>query len=80
MYLFTFEILHTYLSQGWFLVAQADDQDAIRLADAALSPGGHTVVSLIQDNPIDVLLLGQPAGETVLVDTDGYRRKAGMRM
>ncbi|TNN62131.1 hypothetical protein EYF80_027621 [Liparis tanakae] len=30
---------HAYLSQGRLLVAQADDEDAVRLADAALSPG-----------------------------------------
>lgn len=71
---------HTYLSQGRFLVPQADDKDAVRLPDAALSPRGHGVVSLVQDNPIDVLLLGQPAGETVLVDTDGHRRKARVRL
>lgn len=62
---------NTHLSQGRFLVTQADDEDAISLTDAALSPRSHAVVSLVQDNPIDVLLLGQPAGQTVLMDTDG---------
>lgn len=69
---------HTYLSQSRLLVPQADNEDAVSLADAALSPRGHAVVSLVQDNPIDVLLLGQPARQTVLVDTDGYRKKADM--
>lgn len=71
---------HTYLSQGRFLVPQADDEDAVSLADAALSPWGHAIVSLVQDNPIDVLLLGQPAGETILMDTDGNRKKSGKRI
>lgn len=64
-----FSQTHAYLSQGRFLVPQANNEDAIRLADAALSPWGHAVVSLVQDNPIDVLLLGQPARQTVLMDT-----------
>ena len=62
---------HTHLSQGRFLVPQANNEDAVSLADTALSPRGHAVVSLVQDNPVDVLLLGQPAGQTVLMDTDG---------
>ncbi len=68
------------LSQGRLLVPQPDDEDAVGLADAALSPWSHAVVSLIQDDPVDVLLLGQPAGQTVLVDADGDRRKAWTRM
>lgn len=50
------------------------------MPDAALSPRGHAVVSLVEDDPVDVLLLGQPAGETVLMDTDGHRRNAGMSL
>lgn len=64
---------HTHLSEGRFLIPQANDEDAVSLADAALSPWGHAVVSLVKDNPIDVLLLGQPARQTVLMDTDGLR-------
>lgn len=60
---------NTYFAQCWFLVPQAHNEDAVSLADAALSPRGHAVVSLVQDNSIDVLLLGQPARETILVDT-----------
>lgn len=73
-------LTHTYLSQGGLLVPQADDEDAVSLADAALSPWGHAAVSLVQDNSIDVLLLGQPAGQTVLMDADGNRRRAGMKI
>lgn len=59
-----------YFSQGGLLVPKPNDEDAVGLADAALGPGGHSVVGLVQDNPIDVLLLGQPAGETVLMDAE----------
>lgn len=60
---------NTYFAQCWFLVPQAHNEDAVSLADAALSPWGHAVVRLVQDNSIYVLLLGQPARETILVDT-----------
>lgn len=61
-----------YFSEGGLLVPKSHNEDAVSLADAALGPRGHSVVGLVQDNPIYVLLLGQPAGETVLVDTDEH--------
>lgn len=66
---------HTDLSQGGFLVPQAHDEDAVSLADAALGPRGHAAIGLVQDDAIDVLLLGQPAGEAVLVDADGNKQE-----
>ena len=57
-----------HLSQGGLLVPQPHDEDAVGLSDAALGPGGHGEVRLVQDDPVDVLLLRQPAGQTVLVD------------
>lgn len=68
--------VHTYLPQGGLLVPQADDEDAVRLADAALGPWGHAVVSLVQDNSVDVLLLGQPARQTVLMYADGRQENS----
>lgn len=70
-----------YFSHGWLLVAKSNNEDAVSLADAALGPRGHSVVGLVQNNPIDVLLLGQPAGETVLMDTEEYREtKSGTNL
>lgn len=70
-----------YFSHGWLLVAKSNNEDAVSLADAALGPRGHSVVGLVQNNPIDVLLLGQPAGETVLMDTEEYRKtKSGTNL
>lgn len=68
---------HTHLSHRRFLLPQAHDEDTVSLADAALSPWGHAVVGLIQNNPVDVLLLGQPAGQTILVDTGGTDEEHG---
>lgn len=68
--------VNAYLSQGGLLVPQADDEDAVRLADAALGPRSHAVVSLVQDNSIDVLLLGQPARQTVLMYADGKQENS----
>lgn len=56
------------LSHSGLLVPQPHDEDAVGLADAALGPGGQGAVSLVQHNPVDVLLLAQPAGQSVLVD------------
>lgn len=57
-----------HLSQRRLLVSQPHDEDAVGLADAALCPGRHGAVRLVEDDPVDVLLLGQPAGQTVLMD------------
>lgn len=58
-----------HLAHGWVLLPEAHDDDAVGLADAALRPGGQRVVGLVEDDPVDVLLLAQPAGQAVLMDT-----------
>lgn len=70
---------HTYFSQRGFLISQSNNEDAISLTNAALSPWGHAVVRLVKDNPIDVLLLGKPARETILMDTEIRETKTRMR-
>lgn len=67
-----------HLSHGGLLVSQPHDEDAVGLADAALGPGGQGAVSLVQHNPVDVLLLAQPAGQSVLVDAGGRQGKQGI--
>lgn len=62
--------LVTHLPQGGLLVSQPYDEDAVGLADAALGPGRHAAVRLVEDDAVDVLLLGQPARETVLMDAE----------
>lgn len=64
-----------YFSEGRLLIPKSDNEDTVSLADAALGPRCHSVVGLVKDDPIYVLLLGQPARETVLVDTGEYSRR-----
>lgn len=59
-----------HLPNSRVLLSKAHDDDAVGLADAALCPGGQRVVGLVEDDPMDVLLLAQPAGQTVLMDTE----------
>lgn len=68
-------LIWAYFSEGRFLIPKSDNEDAVSLADAALGPRCHSVVGLVKDDPIYVLLLGQPARETVLVDTGEYSRR-----
>lgn len=70
-------VLHefTYLSKSGLLLTQPNDDDAVRLADAALGPGGEVGVRLVQDDAMDVLLLAEPAGQTVLMDADEHTQK-----
>lgn len=59
-----------HLPNGRVLLSQSHDDDAVGLADAALRPRGQRVVGLVENDPMDVLLLAQPAGQTVLVDAE----------
>lgn len=68
-------LIWAYFSEGRLLIPKSDNEDAVSLADAALGPRRHSVVGLVKDNPIYVLLLGQPARQTVLVDTGEYSRR-----
>lgn len=63
----------SHLAHRWLLLAQAHDEDAVSLPDAALGPRCECAVCLVEHNPVDVLLLPQPAGQPVLVDTRRHR-------
>lgn len=67
-----------HLPDGRILLPQPHDDDAVGLTDAALRPRGQRVVCLVEDDPVDVLLLAQPAGQTVLVDTEGDGVNSGL--
>ena len=60
--------IHTDLTHSGLLLTQSHDDDAVGLADAALGPRRERRVRLVEDNTVDVLLLAEPAGQTVLVD------------
>ena len=68
-----------HLANSGLLVAQAHDEDAVRLPNAALGPGRERAVRLVEHNPMDVLLLPQPAGQPVLVDTGRHRHPVVFR-
>lgn len=73
--IFPLYLIWAYFSEGRLLIPKSNNEDAVSLADAALGPRCHSVVGLVKDDPIYVLLLGQPARETVLVDTDEHRKR-----
>lgn len=52
------------------LLPQAHNNDAVCLTNAPLSPRGQCVVCLVKNNAMDVFLLAQPAGKTILMDTE----------
>lgn len=64
-----------HLAHGGLLVAQPHNEDAVGLSDAALGPGGQGAVCLVQHDAVDVLLLAQPAGQPVFVETADRQRK-----
>lgn len=70
----------SHLSHSGLLVSQPHNEDAVGLADAALGPGGQGAVSLVQHNPVDVLLLAQPAGQPVLVDAGDRQGKQSIQL
>ncbi len=63
------ECIYTDLSHSGLLLTESHDDDAVSLADAALGPGCEAGVRLVEDDAMDVLLLPEPAGQTVLMDT-----------
>lgn len=73
----TFGSSTPHLPDGRILLPQSHDDDAVGLADAALRPGGQGVVGLVEDDAVDVLLLAQPAGQSVLVDAEEDRVSSG---
>lgn len=62
-------LLCAHLTHSGLLLPQAHYDDAVSLADAALRPRCKPRVRLIEDNTMDVFLLAEPAGQSVLVDT-----------
>lgn len=62
-------MVSTDLTHSGLLLTQPHDDDAVRLADAALGPRREPGVRLVEDNAMDVFLLPEPTGQTVLVDT-----------
>lgn len=67
----------SHLSQRRFLVAQAHDEDAVGLADAAHGPRCEGAVGLVEDDAVDVLLLRQPPRQPVLVDAARMEGSSG---
>lgn len=63
-----------HLAHCGLLLAQAHDEDAVCLPDAALGPGREGAVRLVEHDAVDVLLLPQPAAQPVLVGAGGHRR------
>lgn len=61
--------MSTDLTHSGLLLTQSHHDDAVSLTDAALGPGCEARVGLVEDNAMDVFLLPEPAGETVLVHT-----------
>lgn len=67
-----------HLPDGGVLLSQSHDNDAVGLTDAPLRPRGQRVVGLVENDAVDVLLLAQPAGQTVLVHTAEEKHKLVM--
>lgn len=63
------ECIYTDLTHSGLLLTKSHNDDAVSLADAALGPWCEPRVRLIEDDAMDVLLLPEPAGQTVLMDT-----------
>lgn len=61
--------ISTDLTHSGLLFTQSHNDDAVSLADAALCPRREAGVGLVEDDPVDVFLLAEPAGQSVLVDT-----------
>lgn len=57
-----------HLSQRRLLVAQAYDEDAVSLTDAAHGPRRQGAVGLVEHDAVDVFLLCQPARQAILLD------------
>lgn len=68
-----------YLAHSGLLLSQAHDEDAVGLPDAALGPRCERAVRLVEHDAVDVLLLPQPAGQPVLVDTGRHGHGAVQR-
>lgn len=63
-------LITIHLSHSGLLFPHTHYDDAVRLSDATLSPRSQRTVRLIQNNPVDVLLLTQPAWQTILMNTE----------
>lgn len=63
-------LITIHLSHSGLLFPQTHYDDVVGLSDATLSPRSQRTVRLIQNNPVDVLLLTQPAWQTILMNTE----------
>ena len=68
------ESIYTDLTHSGLLLTKSHNDDAVSLADAALGPGCEARVRLVEDDAMDVFLLPEPAGQTILMDA--FRDKA----
>lgn len=66
-------LLKPHLANNRVLLPQSHNDDAVSLTDAPLCPRGQCVVCLVKNYAMDVFLLAQPAGQTVLMDTEEER-------
>lgn len=62
--------LTPHLPNSGVLLSKSDNNDAVGLTNTPLSPWGQRVVCLVKNNAMEVFLLAQPAGQTVLMDTE----------
>lgn len=67
--------MDTDLTHSGLLLTQSHNDDAVSLTDAALGPRCEARVRLVEDDAMDVFLLPEPAGETILVHTLKVRHK-----
>lgn len=63
-------LITIHLSHSGLLLSHTHYDDVVCLSDATLSPRSKRTVRLIQNNPVDVLLLTQPAWQTVHMNTE----------
>lgn len=66
-------LVYVHLAHGGLLLPHAHNDNAVSLADAALGPGCEAGVGLVEHDAMNVFLLPEPAGKTVLVDTSETR-------
>ena len=59
-----------HLPDSRVLLPDSHNDDAVCLTDASLCPGRQCVVSLVKNYTMEVFLLAQPAGQTILMDAE----------
>ena len=59
-----------HLPDNRVLLPDSHNDDAVGLTDAPLCPRRQCVISLVENYAMEVFLLAQPAGQTVLMDAE----------